>query len=1007
MTVRLLRGTTGRIAAVGAGLLLAFSSALVPGHWGGATAQAATTPPPLKVVTFNTCGQSLCHSRYGLTLAQWTATLKSAVTSYDADVVDLQELCMGQGQSLAAALPGYTFHYLKAETLAAGQTGCQKWVYDSTPTDPQFTDTTAFGAGMLVKNTESPTFNDQVLKPADPAVEPRPLICAEATDSGQPYQTCTAHLDGGVGGLKAQGLPQAINRMQYWGGVSRPTVFAGDFNADPTDPNLGLLYSAQDGNGTFTEAEQGNRAYFSPACRQLANCRSGEMTTLNQTDQTGTVTDPARKFDYIFSSSADFTTAQADTTMLTYSGQDITYQDHLMYRATLNWNPNTQAPSAPQVFNNPATIGTGNDWANAVDRTAGDFTGSGTADMVLRYADGSVMRYPGLGDGTFGTGQQLVSRANGWYDAAGVTAGYFNGDGHNDHKADLLVRWNNGRVYLYPNDGTGKLGGSVPLLPPGSWPSTLDTTSSLKALDVTTGNVFGGPNSDVVIRWSDGSITASQVSRAADGSYSVGTPSTLERPGFAMPNTVVDLTTGDFNGDGIADLLLRGADGSITFYLGIPGGIYQSQGTQVTDGRNWSGFAHQSTFSWKAVEDITAGDFNRDGKDDVVLHWMSQYDDKAPGAGQTEFLPSTPGTAPVLFGAPSVLKSASPGVWTNTADVLAADVNKDGKTDLITRQSPGATVLKYGSGNGQFGSGQELGGPPQNIGGVDHHAFDWASTLTVGNFASDGSLGLLARDKTSGSAGIYPISTQPLAAPAGVPGLSSSNWQNALDVVAGHFFGGPLSDLVIRYGDGSVVLYQNTGGAFGNPVTVRSAGGWSDARTITAGDFNGDGKDDLLVRWNAGSAFLYPGTGNPLDPNAHGFGPSIPVKAAGDLSDVMDVAQGTIYGPAQGAKMFYHWADGSLLVDGNGTANLANPAPATVSGPDARFTLRSSDNRGRVASFEYTLDGAGAPVSLDAWHNSLDIQLHGLTAGTHTLSVVAVDPSGNRSAATSYGFTDS
>ncbi|WP_245985128.1 FG-GAP repeat domain-containing protein [Streptomyces tateyamensis] len=368
-----------------------------------------------------------------------------------------------------------------------------------------------------------------------------------------------------------------------------------------------------------------------------------------------------------------------------------------------------------------------------------------------------------------------------------------------------------------------------------------------------------------------------------------------------------------------------------------------------------------------------------------------------------------------MFGAPGVLKHASPGVWTNTTDVLAADVDNDGKTDLITRQSPGATILSHGSGNGQFGPGQELGGPPVLIGGVQRHAFDWASTLTVGKFAADGSLGLLARDKSSGNAGIFPVSTQPLAAPTGVPGLSTANWQNALDVVAGHFFGGPLSDLVIRYADGSVVLYRNTGGAFGDPVTVRATGGWTDAKTITAGDFNGDGKDDLLVRWTAGpldrwtagSVFLYPGNGNPNDTTTHGFGGSIPVRAAGDLSDVMDVAQGTVYGPTQGAKMFYHWADGSLLVDGNGTANLGNPLPSIVSGPDARFTLRSSDDRGRVASFEYTLDGASPAVSLDAFHNTLDIQLHGLTAGPHTLSVVAVDSSGNRSAATSYGFTDS
>ncbi|MEU9048231.1 MULTISPECIES: VCBS repeat-containing protein [unclassified Kitasatospora] len=258
-----------------------------------------------------------------------------------------------------------------------------------------------------------------------------------------------------------------------------------------------------------------------------------------------------------------------------------------MYRTTLNRSPDSQAPPAPQVFDSPATVGSANNWANAVSRTAGDFTGSGGADMVLRYANGTVMRYGRKSDGSFDAGQQLVSGSNGWYDAARVTAGYF-------------------------------------------------------------------------------------------------------------------------NGDGLADLLLRGVDGSVTVYQGTGGGGFAA-GSQITDGRAWSTYLHQPTFSWKAVEDITAGDFTKDGKADVVLHWINQYDSKTPGGGQTELLAST-GNTPQLFGAPSVLKWASPGRWTNNTDTLVADVDEDGKAHLITRQNRGATIYYLGSGNGGFGAGQEIGG---------------------------------------------------------------------------------------------------------------------------------------------------------------------------------------------------------------------------------------------------------------------------------------------------------
>jgi hypothetical protein len=124
------------------------------------------------------------------------------------------------------------------------------------------------------------------------------------------------------------------------------------------------------------------------------------------------------------------------------------------------------------------------------------------------------------------------------------------------------------------------------------------------------------------------------------------------------------------------------------------------------------------------------------------------------------------------------------------------------------------------------------------------------------------------------------------------------------------------------------------------------------------------------------------------------------------LSDLADLLQGNVYGGAVSSAPvnLYRWSDGSLLIDQSRAQNLVQPAAAVVIGGKAQLTVRASDDRGRIAAFEYSLDG-GPVVRLDAAHNTLTVPLSLASTGSHTFSVVAVDPAGNRSAATAYNFT--
>ncbi|MET7301914.1 endonuclease/exonuclease/phosphatase family protein [Embleya sp. NPDC005575] len=919
--------------------------------------------PPLKVVTYNICGQSKCQSK--LSPADWSASLTQAITAYNPDVVDLQEVCQGQADLLTQALPGYQVRYLKAVALKPDQKGCLKWGGDGT----------SFGAALLVRAGQSPTFYSQVLYPVDAAKEPRPLICAKAinADWGD-YLSCNVHLDGGVGGLRSQGVPQVLNRLQFWGrGI--PTILAGDFNADPGDPNLGALYQAQDGIGAFVEADETARDHFTPACRPLAACRSGRVTTLPA--------ESGRKFDYIFAGAADFVPGLTET--LDVRGRDgSSLSDHQMYRTELRRARDTGAPATPTVQVAPTIVRPGNDWANAVDRTAGNFTAGGTADMVLRFADGTVRRYPSNADGTFGAGRQLAA---GWSQAAGITAGDFTGSGN----GDLLVRWNSGNVTFYPGDGRGALlTSSVPLLPVDSWTN---------AAGVAFAHVFGATSADLIVRWNDGRITVQTVAKAAGGAYAMSAPVALTLAGTDNLTNAADLVAGDFDGNGTSDVLVRDTAGGLTLYPGDGRGGFPTAVTGIADGRNWAGFTPVPAAGrqYAAAEDFTAGAFTTPGRSDLVVRWSNQYAGATvPGQGQIELLKAT-GTTPTAFEAPKWLKSAYTNTWTTSAGTFVADVNGDGKADLLNRRvtGPAAGSLTYApsDGKGGFGADKTLG-----------IAANWGPQvldLAVGDVNGDGAPDVLARE--SGGALLYPGTPgQPgVLQPAGAV-MKDVDWTTVADVVTAPFRGTRYSDVVVRHTDGRATLHAGSASGIG-PATVLgtpSGPGWRDATGVYAGEFTGDGKADLLVRDRAGAAQVHPGDGS------GGFGVAQPAAAAGSTADLAGLGQGTVLAAPHVASNVYHRRDGSVSVDVNGTTNLVAAASSAVGGPTARFTLRSSDVRAGVGSFEYRLDG-GAPVVLSALHGSLDLQLSDLPTGrTHSLTVVAIDTAGNRSPAATHTFTN-
>jgi FG-GAP-like repeat len=153
------------------------------------------------------------------------------------------------------------------------------------------------------------------------------------------------------------------------------------------------------------------------------------------------------------------------------------------------------------------------------------------------------------------------------------------------------------------------------------------------------------------------------------------------------PGRVVPLSAGDFNGDGRTDLLLKGSFSSAAVDIMLPG-AGAGQGTRAAFGQ-----PIPIVLTGGARTSIVVYDANLDGVDDVFAY------DPVGITGSQLYFGSASG-APL--GGPAVALSLGA-----SNVVRAADLNKDGYLDLIVASfGPGAlTAVVYEGGNGGYTQG--------------------------------------------------------------------------------------------------------------------------------------------------------------------------------------------------------------------------------------------------------------------------------------------------------------
>jgi peptidyl-Asp metalloendopeptidase len=225
--------------------------------------------------------------------------------------------------------------------------------------------------------------------------------------------------------------------------------------------------------------------------------------------------------------------------------------------------------------------------------------------------------------------------------------------------------------------------------------------------------------------------------------------------------------------------------------------------------------------SWSAV---TAGDFNGDGRADLV--WQRASD----GLAEVQFLNGTNGVGGGVLG-----NNPFGPDW---SVVAAGDFNGDGKSDLVWhRASDGLTEIQFLNGNNGVGGGLILNSP-----------FDknW-NVVAAGDFNGDGKSDLVWQRQSDGL-----VEIQLLNGNVGVGGGVIDNnpfgaeWQVA---GAGDVNGDGKADLFWQRSSDGLVETQFLSG------TTSLGGGVSGSnpfapqfRVAATGDFNGDGTADILYR---------------------------------------------------------------------------------------------------------------------------------------------------------------
>jgi hypothetical protein len=399
---------------------------------------------------------------------------------------------------------------------------------------------------------------------------------------------------------------------------------------------------------------------------------------------------------------------------------------------------------------------------------------------------------------------------------------------------------------------------------------------------------------------------------------------------------------GDFDEDGTPDLAILLAHGSlVVVFPGRGDGTFHS-GHPFPEWSEESGYA------------AATGDFNRDGRQDLIVDYFRAEYPLHGGPAKTEVGLQVLLGRPGGFAALPPIRSSKPVI-----DIAVADFDGDGILDLAVRPQG----VRLGRGDGTFSAPRK--GPLKK----------YIAPIAAGDFDGDGRADLLVADPEemsvhllagAGDGGFRKAAPLPLPGYAQSIVLADLNGDGRPDFVVNHRRSGVYGPIVYE----STLYVSEAGGGYreSQEWPVDLWGGFA------FGDLDGDGKPDLAATSSDGNSILVrrgrgDGTFDHGTPILLGY-PAHPVAIADlDADGHLDIltsssklnALGVLPGTGEGAfgplrhYLSPIWIDGEVLVadftgDGYPEVFATNTVPWWY--PDWTVFVNGGFRGGRLAPSE-------------------------------------------------------
>jgi hypothetical protein len=325
---------------------------------------------------------------------------------------------------------------------------------------------------------------------------------------------------------------------------------------------------------------------------------------------------------------------------------------------------------------------------------------------------------------------------------------------------------------------------------------------------------------------------------------------------YPCGDATVAVATGDFNGDGKLDVVTLSSSSYLNVMLGNGDGTFQ---TAIT-----LNIAVSNLFP----EAIAVGDFNGDHLLDVAL-WAENAN-----TGNLEvhiYLGNGTGSLTYTDTYPA---AASGNTNPGPNSIVAEDVNGDGKLDLVAMTPYNGVFVFLGNGDGTFQV------PLPNT-TVCTDAIGNCGSVAVGDLNDDGKPDL-ALQSSSGMTILLNTGNGTFGTPTYYPVGISGVYEGA-GIAIGDVNGDKKPDVVIAGGSVSAIVYLNQGsGTFKVSGTVGSVA-LNPTNNVVLADINNDKKLDIVVPDGLGDVLTFYGKGN----GTFTTGPEYPLQACNDCSNFL------------------------------------------------------------------------------------------------------------------------